>query len=330
MNLEGKQQITTKELVRTLNDAGYKHTLVEQSSGDEQPMLAGELCFNKLPSGMRIHCTDIVEQKTGKTASEIDAGISINFLLAGSVDFALDNHQYHFSANSKPLIFINVLGQSQIFTRYFKQGMQLRKLNISVSKRWLLSRCQNKTERIAIAQLFANKRAVFQWPCIEDTLVLVEQLFTYHNTNNIGSRLMSEQLAFQLFANSYQLLMLSSKPNVTPRIQRCDLVGKEAASYERKLNDLLYKSPSLAQIASHLGASISTLQRYFKAKHQVTINEYIRHQKLERARRTLIFDKKSIGEVAYIAGYNHTSNFVTAFKKYFKITPAELQKRHLS
>ncbi|MFC6805573.1 helix-turn-helix domain-containing protein [Methylophaga thalassica] len=41
-------------------------------------------------------------------------------------------------------------------------------------------------------------------------------------------------------------------------------------------------------------------------------------------KKSIIGRKKSIGEAAFIAGYGHPSNFITAFKKRFKLTPSEL------
>ena len=42
---------------------------------------------------------------------------------------------------------------------------------------------------------------------------------------------------------------------------------------------------------------------------------YIRGQKLGIARKALEAGKMSVGEIAYQAGYKHSSNFAIAFKK---------------
>lgn len=78
---------------------------------------------------------------------------------------------------------------------------------------------------------------------------------------------------------------------------------------------------SLADIATHAGLSVSTLQRQFKAHHHQTVAHYIRARKLDRARKALFHKEMSIGEAAFQAGYNHTSNFVTAYKRAFGVTP---------
>lgn len=326
-----KQEISKTALTRTLNDAGYKHVLVDllsdaQATKPTSAVIKGELCFNTLPSGMQLHCTDVVEEQSGSSTAEINESININFLQKGSVDFSLDNNRFSFSADNGPLTFISCIGEQQLFTRYFSQGTQIRKLNISVTKPWLLSRCMNEQDHLVAAKIFSKKQAVYQWDCTEEVLELIEGLFDSHHNDSLLANLQAEQIAFQLFSNCYQQLNLATN-DITP-ISSVTGNNHQNNYFEKQLETVLHQSLSLSQISAYLGASISSLQRYFKHKHQLTLKEYIRNQKLEHARRSLIFDKHSIGEVAYSAGYNHVSNFTTAFKKHFDITPAELQNQY--
>ena len=54
---------------------------------------------------------------------------------------------------------------------------------------------------------------------------------------------------------------------------------------------------SLADIATHAGLSVSTLQRQFKAHHHQTVAHYIRARKLDRARTALLPKEMSSGEI---------------------------------
>ena len=91
---------------------------------------------------------------------------------------------------------------------------------------------------------------------------------------------------------------------------------------------MLCNPVSLEEIANTIGLSISTLQRRFKKDYGTTVVDYIRQKRLEKARTAIAINGLSIGEAAYQAGYNHSSNFITAFKKRFNITPASLLKSH--
>ncbi|MED5433037.1 MAG: helix-turn-helix transcriptional regulator, partial [Pseudomonadota bacterium] len=57
---------------------------------------------------------------------------------------------------------------------------------------------------------------------------------------------------------------------------------------------------------------------------QMTPAAYIRQRRLERAQDLLRRQQLSIGEAAYLAGYRHPSNFITAYKRAFGTTPGEL------
>jgi len=329
-------KISTSELTRSLNDAGYKRvfaTFTDNNSAvtTAEPVIKGELCFKNLPSGIQIHCTDIIEERSGKSTSEVSEGISINFLISGNLSYRLDQQTFTFSAATAPIIFANCLGKPQFFTRYLQQGTHIRKLNISVDKPWLMARCNNDQDKLKLQQLFAKKHRVYQWPCEHTILALVEQLFTLHHHKSLVADLETEQVAMQLFGYCYQLLAPNSDHEISTQPELASSISPQTSNhntYELQLDALSHQSLTLAQISVKLGASISSLQRYFKATYQLTLKEYIRNQKLEQARRSLIFEQQSIGEVAYIAGYKHVSNFNAAFKKHFSITPAALQSQY--
>jgi AraC-like DNA-binding protein len=55
---------------------------------------------------------------------------------------------------------------------------------------------------------------------------------------------------------------------------------------------------------------------------------YATRRSLESARAELLGGKHSIGEIAWLAGYQHTSNFCSAFKRSFGVTPRQFQAAH--
>ena len=83
---------------------------------------------------------------------------------------------------------------------------------------------------------------------------------------------------------------------------------------------------SLESIASKFSMSISNLQRRFKQSYNLTINGYIRYRRLDIARQHLERGLVSITEAAYEAGYQHPSNFTSAFKKAFGVPPQDIYK----
>ncbi|MBD1390732.1 helix-turn-helix transcriptional regulator [Neiella sp. HB171785] len=321
-------ELTKPQLARKLHDAGYRNAQLYAKAEVEQAVLSGEICFDYLASGVMLHCTDANESVDGVSRAEVDSHISFNFLLEGRVDYGLGERRYTFSAEQHPILFVNVVSGPQLFTRYLKSGQRVKKLNITIDKQWLLNRCSAEQDRLQGNQLFSNQPSVYQWQLTEQTLDVVNRLFISHHADDLAHKLDSEHLVYQLLSTHCSQLINLASAQVTAIAPSPARSAQQSRHYESEIESLLDERLSLQQIAKQLGTSVSTLQRYFKSHHQLTVIEYIRNQRLEKARRALLFEHSSIGEAAYLAGYNHVGNFVTAFRKYFNMTPAQLTKRY--
>lgn len=324
MDLELSQQ----ELKRKLTDAGYNKLFLGVAGSQKQPVIKGDICFDTLPSGLRVHVTDTVENVSGEMVSEITPMLSINFLLEGTVCFSLDDSRYTFTSEAQPLTFVSLVTKTAIFKRYFKTGMKIKKLNITVDEHWLLARCKTEQDRLRVNRLFSSATGCSTWSCTQHAYKLINRLLDVRQQTSLTSTMEAEQIAFELFIDCYQQLEHKTQETTKPLKSTSSKVASKA-KYEDTIDKLIGDSLTLDELSLKLGASISTLQRYFKKSHNVTLKQYIRNQKLEHARRRLIFDKQTIGEVSYGAGYHHPSNFIKAFRSYFSITPAELQKQYL-
>jgi AraC-like DNA-binding protein len=75
------------------------------------------------------------------------------------------------------------------------------------------------------------------------------------------------------------------------------------------------------QIARETGASVSTVQRHFREHFGVTVFEFIRAKRLDKARDALEREGTTIAQAAYIAGYANPSNFTNAFKRAYGTAP---------
>jgi AraC-like DNA-binding protein len=82
---------------------------------------------------------------------------------------------------------------------------------------------------------------------------------------------------------------------------------------------------SLPQIEMDLGMNRRSIQRHFKNGTGSTLSDFIRHQRLTRARRALSEDGMSISQAAYLAGYSSPENFSVAFQHAFGLAPQRLR-----
>jgi transcriptional regulator GlxA family with amidase domain len=92
------------------------------------------------------------------------------------------------------------------------------------------------------------------------------------------------------------------------------------ATWEALASEAQFRASELAKI---LGISLRTLQRYFRAKYNCTVSDWLRELRLATARARLP-NCESVKEVAFDLGYKQPSHFTRDFKQRFGVPPREL------
>jgi AraC family transcriptional regulator len=92
----------------------------------------------------------------------------------------------------------------------------------------------------------------------------------------------------------------------------------------RALVDTHFAKPlPLVDVARRVGVHPVHLARTFRRVHQITFAGYVRHVRIEFARRELAVSAASLGDIAVAAGFCDQSHFSRLFKRYTGQTPAE-------
>src|SRR6266498_561602 len=88
--------------------------------------------------------------------------------------------------------------------------------------------------------------------------------------------------------------------------------------------DVLNQDPSrtLPELANSCEVSASRLSHLFKDEIGTNVKNYRLDCRLEKAAATLVSTGVPIKQIAYTAGYRHTSSFVRAFKKHYGLSPS--------
>ena len=80
--------------------------------------------------------------------------------------------------------------------------------------------------------------------------------------------------------------------------------------------------PTISELARHIGLNEAKLMHDFKQLFSQTIFDFSQNLRMDEAKRLLETTDRSITEVAFDVGYEYSSNFTTAFKRRFGITPS--------
>ena len=109
---------------------------------------------------------------------------------------------------------------------------------------------------------------------------------------------------------------LETNPQVTPLVLKtCHYLHQHI---EQKL--------VLDQVASAMGTNRSKLAAEFKYSLGKGVFEWLREQRLMKAKHLLSHTKMSIQQVSLSVGYENSGNFSTAYKKQFSLSPKQQVK----
>lgn len=307
----------------------YSAVFSESDANSDDAVMEGLFHYRYHYGGLSVHSSNATELQDISSLVELPACLSFNIVFEGSVDFSLGADRYQLGSETaqQPECSAIVLAQPEVLTRYLQKGMQVNKLNVFAERTWLEARSQSHEDLLQLEQLFERSETVSSWPASDKMIELAKLLIKNETNPSYKASLEYEYLAIKLLSCCIEQLSLFIELQ-QPIEKKVSKAAKKELRLKQCIDEQLSANLILQDIALSLGISISTLQRKFKAAYGITVNSYCRQRRLEMARAALTIDDLSIGEAAYLAGYNHTSNFITAFKKRFGITPTALVKTH--
>jgi AraC-like DNA-binding protein len=115
-----------------------------------------------------------------------------------------------------------------------------------------------------------------------------------------------------------------------PRSRPLPLSPKERAATEAARDRLLSNMrnpPTLGELAAEAGMSEKALNSAFRTLFGATVFEVLRDERLEHARLALQSGDVPTKTIAYRVGYNHVTNFITAFTRRYGVAPRQFVRK---
>ena len=81
-------------------------------------------------------------------------------------------------------------------------------------------------------------------------------------------------------------------------------------------------------LADHTGLSTNYLSRIFKQNLGVSVSDYIREQKIEKATHLLRYSNKSIVDIANYLAFSSQSHFIQTFENFTGLTPKKYRDKY--
>ncbi len=110
----------------------------------------------------------------------------------------------------------------------------------------------------------------------------------------------------------------------TGRIRREDLPKQ----IKRYLDEHYRENLKIPDLAARFYVSEGYLSRRFKEHTGYTVNDYILSKRMGQAQKMLLFEDRSIKEIALSVGYEDLQYFYHVFRKYSRCTPAQFREQY--
>ena len=149
---------------------------------------------------------------------------------------------------------------------------------------------------------------------LQIALILLEEA----KTESPAGRLYADSLIQTL---TLHLLKNYTNANTVQENAHGGLSGYKLRRVMDFINDKLEEDLSLSEIAAVAGLSQFHFARAFRKSTNLTPQQYLMRQRIERAKHLLAKDETPIIEISLQTGFKNQSHFTTLFRKYTKYTP---------
>jgi AraC-like DNA-binding protein len=128
-------------------------------------------------------------------------------------------------------------------------------------------------------------------------------------------------LALQIFAHEV------AEIGIHPDSRRgMHLDGALVEDARKRLCRDLVNPPTMTALATEFEVTERALSAGFRKQYGTSAYEILRDERLESARKVILAGNIPLKEIAYQSGYSHPTNFSTAFKRKFGVSPLSFRR----
>lgn len=100
------------------------------------------------------------------------------------------------------------------------------------------------------------------------------------------------------------------------------LISQERSSFKKNIEQNIYSSLSLEEIAFLCNMSLSTFKRHFIKEYKISPGKWLRDKRLLKAKEILEKGELKASDIYLDLGYSNLQNFSSAFKSKFGVPPS--------
>ncbi|MEM8685915.1 MAG: AraC family transcriptional regulator [Pseudomonadota bacterium] len=293
----------------------FSRLVVSNPSNSKEALFSGVVADQTLPSGMSVAFSELRCLEACQIQGHVPRLLSIAVSLAGDpVEKQIGNaHRLFLPAGTAAAV--RVGHEVEMSTRP-QAGAQAKTLLLmarpeDLADEELAERVDADLSQTGVQPLNLSPRAQILLTELADPA-----------TSGLISRLLAESCALELLSR-YLGMDQETTGNGFAVSMRDRSRIRDVETYLRSEPGLEHTLAGLARLA---GMSTSGLKRKFHAVTGQSVFNYLRGARLETAYRLIADDGWTVAQAAYFVGYRHQSNFASAFRRKFGVTPKQLRR----
>ena len=318
MTLE-RNPVSAQELEKKGEDLGYQHSHLSPRDTTAHPgdvVLDGTIRLQALPCGAKICASDVTYLTAAEHVGELPRSFTIVHILDGVASGELGSrNRLHVSAGCAATV--SVADSAQL-SDHCSAGQRSRSILVH-------SRPEDLADEQLADRLNAAIKCTGSAPMTVSTRssALARELFAPSLDGDVG-RLLAESCALELLARSLANVNRNGHDR-TPSLSR------QERARMLKVQELLIAAPDrayrLCDLAREAGVGVTTLKTKFPLVTGKPVFEFLRDVRLARAHTGLENEGWTVAQAAHFVGYTHQSNFSTAFRRKFGVSPSAIRRR---
>lgn len=258
----------------------------------------------------------------------LEAKFQLIVQLTGRHVFSLEDKRITMDATRKPVGLMVRVNHQSVITYHGSFEGPFRKIQLSTPLEWLDEMMQSASAhegsgetRDPASVLLTDHLDYRLWEVSPEIARLADQLiFPPPEETGLDQSLFRMSRGLEIFRRALSETLDRRGERGVARM------GRSAEDMRLYILAHLHEDLSLHQLEEHFHINRRSLQRIFKTRYGVTISDFIRKERLQKAHSGLQQHGLTIAQAAFVAGYSSTANFTTAFRKEFDMPPSLVQR----
>ena len=282
--------------------------------------------MRQLRPGLHLHADDARDMHDLTAQGEMSEGLRIVVLLEGAVDVSYGARNMRLATRDGGACAALIsVAEPDGFGRRARGGGYARRVSLGLGAPWL-DQAAGEGASSAIADFMREHLSVHQWRVSPRIAAVAEQIVRPPQFEPLMQHLYLESRALEIVSDA-----LAAVPGAAPGMAVPAQLRPQEHRRMRELRDYLAHCEdddiSLDSLARQACTNANTLQKQFRALYGMTVFEFVRESRLQRARQALESDGVTVGQAAICAGYSSAANFSTAYRRRFGISPKLARSR---